>query len=74
MTSQNGKQMIKIYILANIPRNEGNQTMDFSQLIEFNMRNMSLEKSYIRCGGETSPRPFFKNSKLSISLYQQSKV
>ena len=43
MTSQNGKQITTIYMLANIPRNEGNQTMKFSQLIEFNMRNMSLE-------------------------------
>ena len=26
-------------------------------LIECNIRNIFLEKSYIKCGGETSPRP-----------------
>ena len=25
-----------------------------------------LKKSYIKCGGEASPRPFHKKSKLSI--------
>ena len=33
--------------------------MKFGQLIECNMRNIFIEKkSYIKCGGETSPRPF----------------
>ena len=36
------------------------------------MRNIFHEKSYTKCGGETSLRP--KNSKLSISLDRQSKV
>ena len=47
--------------------------MKFGQLIEYNMRNVFLEKSYKKCGGETSPRPFYKKSKLSISLDQLSK-
>ena len=34
------------------------------------MRSIYLEKSYTKCGWETSPRPFFKKSKLSISLNQ----
>ena len=38
------------------------------------MRNMFLEKSFTKCGGETIPRPFSKKSKLSISLDQWSKV
>ena len=29
--------------------------MKFSQLIEYNMKNIFLEKSYTKCGGETSP-------------------
>ena len=29
-----------------------------------------LKKSYTKCGGETSPRPFSKKWKLSISLDQ----
>ena len=28
--------------------------MRFGHLIECNMRNISLEKSYTKCGGETS--------------------
>ena len=63
-----------IHILPNISRSEGNQAMKFSQLIEYNMRNIFLEKSYTKCGGETIPRPFSKKSKLSISLDQYSKV
>ena len=48
--------------------------MKFSLLIECNMRNIFLEKSYTKYGGETIPRPYFKKSKLSISLDQYSKV
>ena len=48
--------------------------MKFSQLREYNIRNVLLEKSYIKCGGETIPIPFSKKSKLSISLDQKSKV
>ena len=31
------------------------------------MRKIFLEKSYRKCGGETSPRLFSEKSKLSIS-------
>ena len=48
--------------------------MEFGQLIECNMRNIFLEKSFAKCGGETSPRPFSEKLKFSISLVQQSKV
>ena len=37
-------------------------------IIEYNMRNFSIKKSYTKCGGETIPRPFFKKPKLRISL------
>ena len=47
--------------------------MKFVQFTEYNMRNVFLEKSYTKCGGETSPEPFSKKSKLAISLYQLSK-
>ena len=33
-----------IHILPNIPRSKGNQTMKFGKLIEYNMRNIFLEK------------------------------
>ena len=44
--------------------------MKFRQLIECNIRNIFLEKSYAKFGGETSPRPLIETSKLSISLDQ----
>ena len=44
--------------------------MKFDQLIEYNMRNISVEKSYTNRAGETIPRPLSKRSKLSISLDQ----
>ena len=47
LTSQPREQTIVIYILPNISRSKGNQTMKFGQLIECNIRNIFLEKSYI---------------------------
>ena len=70
MTSQPGLQTIAMHIFTNISRSKGNQAMKFGQLIEYNMRNTFLEKSYTKCGRETIPRPFSKKSKLSISLDQ----
>ena len=61
-------------MLSNISRNKGNQTMKFGQMIEYNMTNIFLQKSYTKCGGETSPRPCSEKLKLSISLDQWSKV
>ena len=37
------------------------------------MRDILLEKSCTKFGGETSPRPFSDKLKLNISLDQQSK-
>ena len=42
--------------------------MKFGQLIEYNMRNIFVEKSYTKCAGETILRPLSKKSELSISL------
>ena len=47
--------------------------MTFGQLIKYNLRNIFLEKSYTKYGGETIPRSFFKKLKLRISLDQYSK-
>ena len=60
--------------MPNISRNKGNQTMKLGQLIEHNMRNIILEKSYTKCGGETSPRRFSEKLNLTMSLDQYSKV
>ena len=46
--------------------------MKFGQLIEFNMKDISVEKSYTKCGEGTLPRPFSKTSKLSIYLWINS--
>ena len=70
MTSKPGQQAIGIHILPNISRSKGNQAMKFGQLIEYNMRNISVEKSYPKYAGETIPRPLSKKSKFSISLDQ----
>ena len=70
MRSQTVKQTILIHILPNISRSKGNQIMKFGQLIEYNMRNTFVEKSYTKYGGENIPRPFSKKSKLIISLDQ----
>ena len=58
-----------MHLLPNISRSKGNQTMKFGQLIEYNMRNFFLEKSYTKCDRETSPRPFSKNK--AIFLHNQ---
>ena len=44
--------------------------MKFGQLIEYNMKNIFVEKSYTKCAGETIPRPLSKKIKLSISVEQ----
>ena len=44
--------------------------MKFGQLKDYSVRNIFLEKSYTKCGGETSPRPLSEKLKLSISLGQ----
>ena len=42
MTSQPGKQTIALHILHNNSRSEGNQTMKYDQLIDYNIRNIFL--------------------------------
>ena len=44
MMSQPGLQTIAIHILPNISQSKGNQTMKFGQLIEYNKRNIFLQK------------------------------
>ena len=62
---------IAIRILTNDSKSKDDQTMECGQLIEYNMRKIVLEKSYAKCGVETSRR---KKSKLKISLDQKPKV
>ena len=60
--------------MPNILRSAGNQTVEFDQLLECNTKNIFREKSFAKCGRETSPRAFSEKLKLGISLDQQSKV
>ena len=47
MTPQPGKQTIAIRIMPNISRSKGNQAVKLGQLIEYNLRNISLLKSKV---------------------------
>ena len=60
MTSQPSWQTIVIQILLNISRCKGKQTMKVGQLIEYNMSNIFLKKSYTKCAGELFPEPYLK--------------
>ena len=70
MTSQPGQQIIPIHILPNISRSKDKQIMEFRQIIECNMGNIFLEKSYAKCDEEASPKPVSEKLKLNISLDQ----
>ena len=59
MTSQPGYQTIAIHILPNISRSNGCQTIKLGQLIEYNKKNIFLQKLCRKWGKETSSRPLF---------------
>ena len=67
MTSQPGKKTISIHTFANISRSKRNQRMKFGQLLEYNMRNIFLEKLYIGCSGETIEDSFLKKITIELS-------
>ena len=62
--------LIPVHMLTNISTSKNNQTMKLGQLIEYNIRNIFLNKSCTKWLGETIPKLFSKKSKLSISLDQ----
>ena len=70
MTSHTGEQTIVMYILTNISTSKSNKAMKFGHLTGYNTRNIFLEKSRTKCGGETISIPSPEKSKLSISLDQ----
>ena len=47
-----------MHILPNVWGGKGNQTKKFDLLIDCNARHSFLGKSYPKCGGEASPRPY----------------
>ena len=70
MTSQAGQKLIGIHILSNISRIKCNQAMKFGELIENNVRNIFLKKSYRRWGTKASSITLsvFKELYLSSTL------
>ena len=56
LTSQAGRPIITIHILPNISKSKSNQVIKFFQLIEYNVRNIFLQKSLRKSGRETSSR------------------
>ena len=48
--------------------------MKFGQLMEYDMGNIFLEKSYSKCGRDVSARSFYEKSKLNKSVDQRSKM
>ena len=59
MTSKPGSQTIAINILPDISQNIDNQIMKFGQLIEYDKKNIFLQKLCRKWGRETSSRPLF---------------
>ena len=60
ITSQTGKQIVRIHLLPNTSRSKDNQIIKFGQLIEYNTRNIFLENAYTNCGGELVSDLFLK--------------
>ena len=73
MTSLAGQQIITIHSWP-VSQEINATRLRFGQSIKDNTENVFLEKSYTKCGGETSPGPFYKKSKLRIQLDHQSEM
>ena len=78
MTSLPGQQLTTTHILPNISRSKDNQALKFGQLIEYNMRNIFLEKSYAKCDraavGNVIKFILFARSSQSVPIYIKTKV
>ena len=59
MPSQPGQQTIALHILSNISQSKSNQVMKFGELIEYNKRNIFVQKACKKWGRETSSRSLF---------------
>ena len=65
MTSQPGQQTIVTHILLNISPSKNNQTMKLGKIIEYNKRNIFIQKSCGKWGRETSSRPIILKGLIS---------
>ena len=59
MKSQPGWLLITMHILPNISQSKGNQTIKFDKSIEYNKRNIFLQKSCRKWDRETSSGHLF---------------
>ena len=64
MTSQPGKQIISIHILSNITRSKNIHGIKFGQLIQYNMWNIFIEKSFTEYGRKSVTTP--SSNKLNL--------
>ena len=74
MTSRTGQQIITIHISFNIARTKNSKTMKFGQIEEYNTKNIFLGKSYTKCEGEATSRPFYEKSKNQHWAYSGSTI
>ena len=59
MTSQAGLQTVAIRIFPSISQSKGNETIKFGQLIEYNKRNVLLQKFWEKLGRGTGSESLF---------------
>ena len=59
LTSQTRTETVAINILAGISKTKGNQTMEFGQLIEYNVRNIFLQNLRRKDGRVTNSISLF---------------
>ena len=62
-------RQLQYTILPNISQSKDNQAMKPVQLMEYNLRNIFVEKSYTKRGGETIPWPFSNKNILKSHIY-----
>ena len=61
MTSELGKQTTAINILPNTSRSKGNHALEFSQFIEYNMKNIFFENLTQNVVEKLFPDHYIKN-------------
>ena len=70
MTSQPGKQIISIHILSNITRSKNIHGIKFGQLMQYNMWNIFIEKSFTEYGRKSVTTPSSNKLNLCSNILQ----
>ena len=75
MASQIGEHIVTMHMLSNIPRSKSYQTIKFSQLIEYNMKNIFWENHTQNVAEELVLDPFsFKKPSYKVKASIQHLV